>query len=313
MAPRGMVLLSVAVAMTTAGCEQDLADRPCPCSDGWVCSPATSRCEEGEARQKIDDMQQLWADGNDVNGYWYTYSDKTVPNSLPVRYDSDAGFVSPSEDSPQFDASSAVDGPTPPGSVSQPYRRIDAGGESDWGVGFGMDFLLASPDGGPIPFDECDAGDIWDGGYIPQPFDASEWTGIEFYARSFGDADVKVEVHVDDDRTSPWGQVPFDAGGCNACFSKAGYPHACSDSFSNVSLTDPGLTQEVVFPAGRWTQIHVPFSWLHSGNWAKNLPPATPIHTNKIYNLHFQVSTTPHNPVPPFSIGVGYIFFYKKD
>ena len=306
-APRASLLLvaiAVTVAFGAAGCEQGLTDRPCPCSDGWSCSPVSNHCVEGPATQLVDDMQSIAADGPGMSGYWYTYSDRTIPNSLPVQYDRDAGFVSPSEQSLQFGASNDGNGPLLDG-VAQPYRRIDAGGETDWGVGFGMDYAVAAPDGGPIPVDECDAGEIWMGGNIPQPFDASDWTGIEFYARSFGAGDVAVEIHVDDDRTSPWGQVPLAADGCNACVSSGKDVHACSDSFSDVN-------NPVSFPAAAWTLIHVPFASLHSGNWAGTFSSTVPIHANKIYNLHFQVPTITPAPVPPFSIGVAYISFYKS-
>jgi hypothetical protein len=300
--------VAVLVAFGAAGCEQGLAGHPCPCSDGWSCSPASNQCVEGAATQLIDDMQNIAADGPGMNGYWYTYSDRTLPNSLPVQYVSDAGFVSPSEDSLQFDTSSDGDGPII-GDVVQPYRRIEAGGETGWGVGFGMDFVVAEPDGGRIPVDECDAGEIWDGGNIPQPFDASGWTGIQFYARSFGDNEVSIQIHVDDDRTTPWGQVPFAAGGCNACISSGADAQACSDSFSDPNRAD---TKPVYFPAAGWTLIRVPFATLRSGNWANILPDTAPIHANKIYNLHFQFSRTTEPSVPSFSVGVALISFYKS-
>lgn len=257
----------------------------------------------------IDDMQGITADGPGMSGYWYTYSDRTVPNSEPVQPRRDAGYVFPSEGDIDFEARSDGQGPPVDGGA-QPYRLVDGGGETLWGVGFGMDFTVAPPDGGPIPLDECDAGQVWatdSGAYIPQSFDASGWTGIQFYARSFGPDAVPVEVHVDDDRTTPWGQVPLGAGGCNACFSSGADASACSDSFSTLPKDHP-----IEFPAGSWALFHVPFAWLHSGNWAGILEPSEPIHADKIYNLHFQVSVDA-GAVAPFSVGVAYISFYYKD
>jgi hypothetical protein len=317
MAPRSSLALLLPIALAATACQQDLANRPCPCDDGWSCSPVSNRCVQGIATLLIDDMlNPPAADGEGgINGFWYTYSDRTVPNSSPVKFRLDpSGGVSPMEgatfDTTLDDQAPVVDG------VSVPYRRADGGGETVWGVGLGLDFVgLSPPNGELIPVDECpDAETVWQpmpGSTIPQPFDATDWTGIQFYARSFGESSVEVEIHVDDDRTTPWGQVPLDAGGCNACNSSGADASACSDSFSNDNVKHSPNGHPIEFPL-QWALIHVPFSWLHSGNWANILAPSTPIHKNKIYNLHFQVSNLPDASVPPFSIGVAYVSFYKS-
>src|SRR5579871_157047 len=79
--------LFLPLALVAAGCEHSLSDRPCPCedADGYSCWAPESRCIQGVQTQS-------------VGGDWYTYSDRTVPNSLsPILYLSDAGFVNPME------------------------------------------------------------------------------------------------------------------------------------------------------------------------------------------------------------------------
>lgn len=53
-----------------------------------------------------------------------------------------------------------------------------------------------------------------DGGdsVVELPFDASEWVGIQFWAKSLRGVDQSVQVGVNDDRTSPFG-LPLVEGG----------------------------------------------------------------------------------------------------
>jgi len=256
----------------------------------------------------IDDMSGAHGTENATGGYWYTYSDRTVPNSEPPILLSGGG-----------------DGGGPPGSITPvegqsfpitdagiisgcnwSFREATGGGETTWGAGFGMDFLSTPPDGGPVPFNSCadlqaltDASQIFnvtdiDSGTvgIVQPFDASMWSGITFWGISFTGKPQAVAVQMDDDRTSPWG------GQCTACNYAGGMTNSCSDNFiKGVTFTST------------WTQFKVAWSdpLFKTANWSKN-GTKTPIDSNKVYNLHFQITA---HPAPAFDVGVAMVQFYK--
>jgi hypothetical protein len=273
---------------------------------------------------------------NKTGGYWYTYSDRTVPYSEPpelfLAADGAAppGTLTPPEGQsfPVTDSGTVASCPMPLG-----FRECTGGGETLSGAGFGMDFLSYPPDGGQVPFNECDAvyagvlvcGQLQDGGQAPpnecdagmifnvndidsgtfgivQPFDASMWSGITFYGISFTGASQAIYVSMDDDRTSPWGGI------CNACVdlgattfstsSSGGTKNACSDSFRKA----------VTFTA-MWTQFKIAFSDMTftPENWSMNGVSA-PIHSNKVYNLNFAVTEA---PTPAFDLGVALVAFYK--
>jgi hypothetical protein len=259
----------------------------------------------------IDDMSGAHGTANATGGYWYTYSDRTVPDSEPPIL------------------LSGPDGGAPPGSITPPegqsfpvsdagtingcmwnYREVVGGGENTWGAGFGMDFLSTPPDGGPVPFNTCadllsltDAGQIFnvtdiDSGTvgIVQPYDASQWSGISFWGISFTGKPQAVNIQMDDDRTSPWGGV------CNPCNYEApttpGMTNSCSDNFIKGETF-----------TGTWTQFKIAWSdpLFKTANWSKD-GTKQPIDSNKVYNLHFQVTA---HPAPAFDLGVAMVQFYK--
>lgn len=255
-------------------------------------------CTVADPTTIIDDMSGANGTQNATGGYWYTYSDRTVPNSEPPILLMGAmpppGSITPPEGKsfPITDAS-MING------CSWSYREAIGGGNAKWGAGFGMDFLSYPPDGGQVAFNQCDAGQIFnvndfDSGTvgIVQPYDASKWTGISFWAISFTGKSQAVYVQMDDDDTSPWG------GKCNACNSTGGTVMPCSDSFR----------KSVTFTSA-WTQIQIPFAdpLLKPQDWSKNGIKA-PIHSGAVYNLHFQITAA---PTPPFDLGVAMVQFYK--
>ena len=256
-----------------------------------------------QATQLLDDMRGMGGltDGPGTLGSWYTYSDRTFPWSEPPIFVADAGVLVPL-DGTDFPAIDDGAGPTYLGSV-QPYRRCYGGGEVLWGIGFGMDLLDTPPDGGDVPMNDCDAGPIFDvnpagnDSAIGLPFDASGWTGIQFWGKSLRGVAQQLTVNVDDDSTSPWGSA-IDAGGCNVCI-QGGVLGACSDAFQ-VAVTLPT----------DWTHIQVPFATMHPQGWSGAPVSAVP-NVSKLFTLNFEIVQMKALAVAPFDVAVAYIELYK--
>ncbi len=257
-------------------------------------------------------------------GSWYTYSDRTIPNSEPPIPTPGAtappGSVTPVEGASFFAVTDAR-GPTlsPAGGngpMLMPYRESSGGGEMTWGAGFGMDITSAVPDGGPVAFNSCpnpaaDAGHsmIFDTSGastnvgIPVPFDAitNKYTGIAFYGISFLTTSSSVNVQLDDERTSPWGGscVVCQNGGKCALGADGGKECPCSDSYIISEL----------FPAGEWKRFSFHFTdmTLATANWSTQGLPKGGIDATSLYNLHFQLSTSAGKALPAFDVGVAYV------
>jgi hypothetical protein len=262
-----------------------------------------------QATQLLDDMRgtapflrpgENLTDGPGTSGTWYTYSDRGVPWSVPPILLSDAGLLVPS-DGVVFPATDDGTGPTYSGGA-QPYRRCYGGGETVWGIGVGMDFIDIPPDGGDVPMNDCDAGRIFDvnpagdDSAISLPFDASGWTGVQFWGRSLRGVAQQVIVNADDDSTSPWG-LPVDAGGCNVCIQ--GTVGSCGDAFQAA----------VTFPTD-WTHIQVPFASMHPQGWSGASVSAVP-NVSRLFTVHFQIGQMGAPAVAPFDVAVAYIELYK--
>jgi hypothetical protein len=261
----------------------------------------------------IDDMALIQSDGPGTQGSWYSYSDRTIANSEPPIITSAPGSVSPAEG-----ASFPPSTPFPPtttvtaatmltlsDSATLGYRECSGGKESTWGAGFGLDLFDNAPDGGnSIPFNACagEAGifdDLPDAGAvgIPQPFDASAYTGFAFYGMSLTGANYNVDVQVDDDQTSPWG------GQCGACIPAgtkcttktppATQGCECSDNF---------LEQVTFTPTWKLFVIR----WADKGFKVQNYSGEglLTFHPNMMYNIHFQFSTTSGTALKPFDVEV---------
>ncbi len=323
--PLSPVLSLLSAAVSTLSCSGG-ADKPLGASDAAAAdaraatmdgSPMTAADAGGdvldtgaavEATQLLDDMRGgpplYLTDGPGTSSGWYTYSDRAVPFSAPAIFISDAGGLVP-QDGVVFPPANDDAGPTYLGSL-QPYRRCSGGGEVLWGVGFGMDFSDVAPDGGDVPMNDCDAGQIFDvdaagdDSAIGLPFDASGWTGVQFWGKSFRGDMQSVSVLVNDDTTGPFG-LAAGAGGCNVCLNvtqSASMTGACGDAFQ-VSVTF--LTD--------WTQFRVPFVSMHPQGWSGASTSAVP-HTSKLFDLQFQVGIT-GTAVAPFDVTVAYIELYK--
>ena len=260
----------------------------------------------------IDDMSNIQSDGPGTLGSWYSYSDRSIANSEPPEIISSApGSINPVEGASFPPGNTLTDGGSAPmltlgdGSTLA-TRECSGGGEKTWGAGFGLDLIDNPPDGGnAIPFNMCagEAGifdDSPDAGAvgIPAPFDASAYTGFAFWGVSLTGSNYTVQVHVDDDQTSPWGgqcgvcvpagvscSTPHEAGTTEGC--------QCSDNFYEDVTFTPTWKQFVI----RWTDAG--FTANHySGEGALTF------HPKSMYNIHFQFTTSSGTPTKNFDVAV---------
>ncbi len=252
-------------------------------------------CPMNNSSLLIDDMNTAGTDGPGTGGYWFTYSDRTNPYSEPPIYltPMPPGSIIPVE------GASFRPNATGPGSISN-ARECTGMGESNWGAGFGFDFVDTKPDGGNnVPFWGCDGGgpSVWndnpDGGTgIPLPFDASSHKGVAFWAKSNTGASVSVEIKFSEKRTNPW------AGVCNACATSSVNPMAqCSDDYLKI-----------ITVTGDWALYTIRFSDLATQNFTKIDLAAGGFDASTFYSLHFQFHTR-LTPLPPFDVAVACVQF----
>ena len=258
---------------------------------------------------------------SETGGSWYTYSDRTLPNSeppIPQPGKPNAGTIVPAEGMSFPVAANDGRGPyvmTDGGLMPVGYREVTGGGETTWGCGFGLDLTSGTPDGGAVALNSCtaylmDAGktSIFDTSGtnpnvgIPQPYDAQSkgYTGIAFYGTSFG-ADQSVTIQVDDERTNLWGGV------CDVCLN-GGKCAAGADGGKDCPCSDSFATSEI-FPGGKWKRFQFYFSatTFKTANWStQGLAPGS-IDTSHLYNLHFQVGTSSGTALKNFDVGIAYI------
>jgi hypothetical protein len=256
----------------------------------------------------IDDMS---ADQSATGGSWYSYSSRTVPNSEPPIPTTDAGTLNPLEGT-SFPPETST-GHVPPLILDGALDGLDGGplafrefsGDAipKWGAGFGLDLISGLPDGGPVAINACPAGMIFDtepdasGVGIPQPFDASAYTGFAFWGISLESGSLTVEVHLDDSDTTPWGGTFCDAckssGQCTGSREAGTLDCPCSDNFY----------EQVTFEPGHWTQFAVRWSdaKFQANHWSDEGPLV--FDTKHVYNIHFQDTIT-STATPPFDIAV---------
>jgi hypothetical protein len=244
----------------------------------------------------VDDMANQQTDGPGTMGYWYTYSDRTIPISEPpqVQLLSDGGMP-PGSITPTEGASFPSNVPGP-GMIAN-ARQCSGSGEKTWGAGFGFDIIDALPDGGSVPFDQCEGGTtLWDNSPdagstgIPQPFDASAHKGVTFWAKSNGTASAKINVQFSEKRTSPWG------GMCDPCVTSG--MTACSDDY---------LIGELV--PTTWKQFTIHWTDLATQNWTKQNLPKGMFDPKTWYFMHFQFSTNAGTALAAFDLSVACIEF----
>jgi hypothetical protein len=174
----------------------------------------------------IDDME----DGNgsilSSAGAWYTYNDMTVgATQAPIVGDPFMMTAVPKANGP-----------------SKMAANTTGNGFTTWGAGFGFD--------------------LNNDGVAKKAFDASQYSGITFWALAGAGATTSIRFNVGDSQTTP------EAGKCGMM---------CSDDFgANVTLT------------GDWQQFTFRFADMKAVNWSKANLPA--IDKAGLYYVHFQAS-----------------------
>jgi len=265
----------------------------------------------------IDDMTGT---PTQSGGYWYTFSDRTVPfgTMLVPGYQ---GTVDPPEgmqflpnNVPATGLPMPGPGPTIPG-LSMPADIRTFAGENLtlWGAGMGFDFLDQVPADASAP--SPDAGG--DGGGVlgvPTAFDGSAHNGIAFWGRSnlpstaAAMGNQVVGIHLADQRQAAGGTV------CDA-----GDPYTVFDGGADINKnpTECGVDfvkNQTFTPA--WTYFHI--TWAQFGK-SQNYSGGTiypSVDQAHLFYLHFQVNNPgyagmgPIAPEPLWSISVAYVTWY---
>lgn len=200
----------------------------------------------------IDDMedgsQYLLSDDGRV-GLWYTYNDASIGSTqepaigFPMyRVLTPSGAPDPSSLVPPRPCGPASAGQTPFFAAEEDcafVARTSGTGQRGWGAGVGLDL---NGEGG-----------------IKNPFDASPFGGIGFYAIGNVRRD-RLRVNVQDVRTTPESANAADRRGITRCESFAPDGTAtgrCNDHYG----------VQVSISSAQWTWIEIPFSCMKSGNW----------------------------------------------
>jgi hypothetical protein len=247
----------------------------------------------------IDDMS---VDHTAYGGYWYTYSDRTLPNTATL-VPNPAGTISPTEGAPFPPNTAGVGGPTVPGlGAPANFREFSGQGLTLWGAGMGFDLQ----DVLPVDAGGGDAADAAAAPGVPTAFDASRHLGIGFYGRSNSLASQTVGVHFTDIREAVVGGI-CDADAAFTVFDGGADtingPTECSDDFlKNVTFTPD------------WAFFTVTFASARQG--FTDGDPLAAIDPSKLVEIHFQVNnpgylgTGPIAPEPAWDISVAYITWY---
>lgn len=248
----------------------------------------------------IDDMedgtQYILSDDGRI-GLWYTYSDESVGSTqspavgFPMyRTTSEDGTPYPGAEIPARPCGGMGD--TPFFATEEDCKfvaRTWGTGQRGWGAGMGVD---VNGEGG-----------------IKNPFDASMYGGIGFFAygRVRGG---NLRVNIQDVRTTPESAAAADRRGIARCESYAPTPTGmimetgrCNDHFGyTVRIGD----NQAVAPQWRWYEI--PFSCMNSGGWGfGGVPGQTGPFPQGIVGVQFQIQgpDTDDNGLPDMNATTG--------
>jgi hypothetical protein len=230
----GLIGLAVSSSwLLCLGCGDDSyrlgGDSSAALSSASARAPSVGLCSQGDAVEFIDQMEDH--DGTiDFTagraGVWFSYNDESDGTQEPP----DTGIDS-------FPMT-VLD---PPRSTSRYAAHTRGGGFSLWGAGIGLDLRAQ------------------------QPYDASSYAGIGFWARRAPGATAELRLVVPDGATSPLGgRCNYDAG-------------LCHDDFGS----DVELGTSFRFYSYRWDEL------LQLG-WAGK--PLEHITSSQIYGLRFQTA-----------------------
>jgi hypothetical protein len=201
----------------------------------------------------IDDMEDgdgsiLAAPGR--NGAWYSYNDLNEGKDT-------TGHQTPAAMTPGFPMADL----TPARDQSTKAAETSGGAFTGWGAGIGFD--------------------LNNDGTTKSAYDASQYTGITFYARS-ATGPGQLRVNVQDAQTAPEGGI------CDKTATKG-----CNDHRgSSISLTTD------------WKQFTLPFASMKTLNFGQQFPTFM---LDKLYAIQFQVGTNVN-----FDFFIDDIGFYKQ-
>jgi len=202
----------------------------------------------------IDDMED--GDGSIITtngrvGAWYAYNDLADGKDT-------TGTQTPAAMTPGFPMADI----TPPRGTSTKSAETKGGGFTGWGAGVGFD--------------------LNNDGTMKQPYDASQFTGITFFARSTATGPGSLRVNVQDAQTAPEGGIcdPKATKGCN------------DHRGTSVTLTSD------------WKQFTLPFAAMKTLNFGQQFPTFM---TDKLFAIQFQVGVNVN-----FDFWIDDIAFYKE-
>ena len=216
-----------------------------------------------------DGTQYLLSDDGRV-GLWYIYNDASLGSTqLPAvgfpmyRVLRDDGTAEPSSEVAPRPCGGTPETPFFAGESLDECAfvvRTWGAGQRGWGAGIGLDL---NGEGG-----------------TKNPFDASAYGGIGFFAR--GDVrEGALRVNVQDARTTPESAEAADRRGIARCESFAdGVPTGrCNDHFGRV----------VTINNNAWQWYEIPFSCMTSGNWG--FPGnSEKVLANAVVGIQFQIT-----------------------
>lgn len=257
------VLASLVVLAILPGCDSGAGNASSPGGDSGPAmnaggSPMTSTDGAMAAGptniDMIDDMED--GDGSIITtngrvGAWYAYNDLADGKDT-------TGTQTPAAMTPGFPMAS-ID---PPRDQSTKAAETKGGGFTGWGAGIGFD--------------------LNNDGTSKHPYDASQYTGITFFARSTATGPGSLRVNVQDAQTAPEGGIcdPKAAKGCN------------DHRGSSVTLTSD------------WKQYTLPFAAMKTLNFGQQFPTFM---TDKLFAIQFQVGVNVN-----FDFWIDDIAFYKE-
>jgi hypothetical protein len=246
----------------------------------------------------IDDMMNP---STETGGYWYTYSDRTLPNST-ILVPNPIGTISPLEGAEFPPDLTTGTGPTVPGVGVAPFRRFSGGGLNLWGAGTGFDWTDSVP-----PMTD-DAGDGAAALGVPVAYNASAHKGISFYGITNTGTSQSVGIHFSDKREAAAGGI------CNVDAAFVVFDGG-ADTVTNASECSDDFVKTVTFMP-TWQNFTVKFSATAQG--FMDGMPLTALDPTSLYQVHFQINNPgygakgagPIAPEPPWDISVAYITFY---
>jgi hypothetical protein len=240
----------------------------------------------------IDDMSSPITE---TGGYWYTFSDRTLPNST-ILVPNPAGIISPLEGAqfPPATGDTAPGGPTVPGVGLVGFREFTGSGLTLWGAGMGFDWIDLSPPGDAGPDAAAALG-------VPSSFDGSSHTGISFYGISNTGKSQAVGIHFSDQR---------EAAAAGLCNADAGYTvyDGGADTINNPSECSDDFVKSVNFTA-TWTNFTVKFSSTIQGFSDGTPLAALDPKTFQVNNPGY-AGKGPIAAEPAWDISVAYITWY---